>query len=58
MICISPKLFAFISLLKVSANKESAYKKIPGIVNNFLAELNNTWLLSEEWGVSSGQGRI
>ena len=21
-------------------------------------KLNNTWLLSEEWGVSSGQGRI
>ena len=22
------------------------------------AELNNTWLLSEQWGVSCGQGRI
>ena len=30
MICVSPKLFPFISLLKVFANKESAYKEIPG----------------------------
>ena len=30
MICVSPKLFPFISLLEVFANKESAYKEIPG----------------------------
>ena len=35
MIFVSHKLFPFIYLLKVSANKESAYNEIPGEMNYF-----------------------